>query len=189
MKLVKGDVLEFTNTNRKMHDAQAGAKAIYKGVVEETDGELISVEWIRDGLDNEQKDGGYFAIDFTKVEEVSTQKEDRIFEENKKVMKFNFEEGKQRVTAMMSESVDNFTHDMLQDIRSIINEDRDETLDQIEEIIKSIRYTQHNIENATERVKSAISIQEVLEAMEDTMFEDMEETVLGALFNVDVVID
>lgn len=101
-----------------------------------------------------------------------------------KNLRFNFEEGKQRVIAMMLERVDNFTHDMLQDIRLIINEDRDETLDQIEEIIKSIRYTQHNIENATERVKSAICIQEVLEAIEDTMFEDMEETVLSELLGL-----
>jgi hypothetical protein len=186
-----GDMLVFSNTNvKRMYSAQSGAKAIFKGFVDWTEGELIKVEWIRDGLDNKQDDGGYFISDFVKVEEVSTQKEDRIFEENKeKSMKFNFEEGKQRVTAMMSERVDNFTHDMLQDIRLVINEDRDETLDQIEGIIESIRYTKRNIENATERVKSAITIQEVLEAMNDTMFEDMEETVLGELFNVDIVID
>jgi hypothetical protein len=110
-------------------------------------------------------------------------KEDKIMK-----VKFNFEEGKQRVIAMMSERVDNFTHDMLQDVRSVINEDRDETLDQIEEIIKSIRFTKRAVEVATERVKSAIYIQEVLEAMEDTMFEDMEETVLGELFNVDITV-
>jgi len=266
-----GDMLVFSNTNvKRMYSAQSGAKAIFKGFVDWTEGELIKVEWIRDGLDNKQDDGGYFISDFVKVEEVSTQKEDRIFEENKKkvmklkvgdivklenndimgakkgatakvtyvdndawvtvvwlddlsfgqedgeydisrftkikeeasqkedrifeenkkkVMKFNFEEGKQRVTAMMSERVDNFTHDMLQDIRLVINEDRDETLDQIEGIIESIRYTKRNIENATERVKSAIYIREVLEAMENTMFEEMEETVLGELFNVDIVID
>ena len=104
-------------------------------------------------------------------------------------LEFNLEEGKQRVIAMMSERVDNFTHDMMQDIRSVINEDRDETLDQIEGIIKSIRSTKRAVEIATERVKSAIYIQEVLEAMEDTMFEDMEETVLGELFGVDIIID
>jgi hypothetical protein len=104
-----------------------------------------------------------------------------------KNLRFNFEEGKQRVITMMSERVDNFTHDMLQDIRSVTNEDRDDTLDQIEEIIKSIRFTKHAIEIATERVKSAIYIQEVLEAMEDTMFEDMEETVLGELFGLESV--
>jgi hypothetical protein len=184
-----GDILEFVYTNKRMYSAQVGAKAIFKGIVEETEGELIKVEWIRDGLDNKQNNGGYFISDFVKVEEVSTQKEDRIFEENKKVMKFNFEEGKQRVIAMMLERADDFTHDMFQDIRSVINEDREETLDQIEEIIESIRYTKRNIENATERVKSAITIQEVLEAMNDTMFEDMEETVLGELFGVDIVIE
>jgi hypothetical protein len=104
-------------------------------------------------------------------------------------MKFNFEEGKQRVIAMMSERVDDFIHDMFQDIRSVINEDRDETLDQIEEIIESIRSTKRDIEHTTERVKSATSIQSVLWAMEGTMFEDMEETVLGELFNVDITIE
>jgi hypothetical protein len=190
MKFKEGDVLVFVNTDRRKYSAQAGAKAIFKGIVEETDDELITVEWIRDGLDNKQDDGGYFVIDFKKVEEEVTQKEDRIFEENKKkVMKFNFEEGKQRVIAMMSERIDDFTHDMFQDIRSVINEDRDETLSQIEEIIESIRFTKRNIENATEQVKSATSIQEILEAMNDTMFEGMEETVLGELFNVDFIVE
>jgi hypothetical protein len=188
-----GDILEFDGegTNR----AKKGAKAIYKGhYIGWSDDEYIRVEWIRDELSDRQEDGGYYESQFKKVEEVSTQKEDRILDEIKKekVMKkleFNFEEGKQRVIAMMLEHVDNFIHDMMQDIRSVINEDRDETLDQIEEIIESIRYTKRNIENATERVKSAITIQEVLEAMNDTMFEDMEETVLGELFGVDIVIE
>ena len=86
------------------------SKAIFKGIVEETEGELIKVEWIRDGLDNKQNNGGYFISDFVKVEEVSTQKEDRIFEEIKKekVMKFNFKEGKQRVIDMLENHIENF---------------------------------------------------------------------------------
>jgi hypothetical protein len=189
-----GDILEF-NDGGNAYKAKKGAKAIYKGrYIGHGDEEYIKVEWIRDELSDSQSDGGYYESQFTKVEEVSTQKEDRILDEIKKekVMKnlrFNFEEGKQRVIAMMSERVDNFTHDMLQDIRLVINEDRDETLDQIEGIIESIRYTKRNTENATERVKSAIYIREVLEAMENTMFEEMEETVLGELFGVDIIID
>lgn len=190
MKFEEGDILEF-NKGRAAYSANDGAQAIFTGkfYTDRDGGELIEVKWVRNGDDNEQNDGEYYSSMFTKVEEEVTQKEDRIFEENKKAMKFNFEEGKQRVITMMMDRVDDFTHDMFQDIRSVINEDRDETLDQIEEIIESIRFTKRDIENATEQVKSATSIQEVLEAMNDTMFEGMEETVLGELFNVDFIVE
>ena len=205
------DILEFDGNGD--YAAERGATAICEGYSMSNDGDqFVKVRWNREGKDHNQGDGGYDEYNFRKIgelkdfptkpgfvekrlalqEEHEKQNQVRILseikEENMKV-KFNFEEGKQRVIAMMSERVDNFTHDMLQDVRSVINEDRDETLDQIEEIIKSIRFTKSAVEVATERVKSAIYIQEVLEAMEDTMFEDMEETVLGELFNVDIIID
>jgi predicted DNA-binding antitoxin AbrB/MazE fold protein len=176
------DVVELKDNNAMGAKKGATAKIIM------VDGNDIGVIWL-DDLSFGQRNGLYNSERFTKIKEEASQKEDRIFEENKKVMKFNFEEGKQRVIAIMSERVDDFTHDMLQDIRSVINEDRDETLDQIEEIIESIRFTKREVESATELVKSATSIQRVLEAMEETMFEGMEETVLGELFNVDIVID
>jgi hypothetical protein len=181
-----GDIIKLENND--MMGAKKGAIAEVKFIDNVDNDTWVTVEWL-DDLAFGQEDGEYDVTRFTKIKEEASQKEDRIFEENKKVMKFNFEEGKQRVIAMMSEHVDNFTHDMLQDIRLVINEDRDETLSQIEEIIESIRFTKRNVESATELVKSATSIQRVLEVMEETMFEGMEETVLGELFNVDITIE
>jgi hypothetical protein len=104
-----------------------------------------------------------------------------------KDLRFNFEEGKQRVIVMLEEYIDGFTHDMLQDIGIVINRDKDETVDQIEDIIESIRLNSNACENAMLKVKSATSIIEVIEAMDDTGFEGMEETVLSELFGLESI--
>jgi|LakMenEpi03Aug12_release.lakeMendotaPanAssembly.Ray.scaffolds.fasta_scaffold47178_10 hypothetical protein len=104
-----------------------------------------------------------------------------------KNLRFNFEEGKQRVIVMLEEHIDSFTHDMLQDIGIVINRDKDETVDQIEDIIESIRLNSNACENAILKVKSATSIIEVIEAMDGTGFEGMEETVLNELFGLESV--
>jgi hypothetical protein len=104
-----------------------------------------------------------------------------------KDLRFNFEEGKQRVIVMLEEHIDGFTHDMLQDIGIVINRDKDETVDQIEDIIESIRLNSNACENAMLKVKSATSIIEVIEAMDDTGFEGMEETVLNELFGLESI--
>jgi hypothetical protein len=88
MEFKKGDILEFKGG--PTYAAKEGAKAICV-----SNNGYIQVKWIRNGDDNNQDDGGYHPFWFIKVEEVSTQEENRIFEENKKVMKFDFEKGKQ----------------------------------------------------------------------------------------------
>lgn len=104
-----------------------------------------------------------------------------------KDLKFNFKEGKQRVIKMLEEHIDNFTHDMLQDIRIVINEDRNETVDQIEDIIESIRMNTNSCEKAIYKVKQAKSIAEVLDATENTCYEEMEEIVLNELFGLESI--
>lgn len=187
MKLVKGDILEFEGA--KTYGAIKGARAIFKEYTKSYNGEeLINVEWIRDGFSGDQNDGNYYEYMFKKVEEVSTQKEDRIFEENKeKDMKFNFVEGKERVVDMIMESLESLEHALLHDIRIIAGEGGPSALEDIESLIESIRHNADLGATAIKRVKAAGSIQGVLKAMEYTSFEDMEETVLCALFGLDSV--
>lgn len=184
MKLVKGDILEFNGEYN--YAAKKGARAIYMGHVQGYNGEeYITVEWIRNELSDDQQDGNYFESQFTKVEEVSTQKEVRIFEENKKKdMKFNFVEGKERVVAMINENLESLEDVLLHDIRIIAGEGGPSALEDIESLIESIRHNKNLCETAIKRVKAAGSIQGVLKAMEYTSFEDMEETVLGELFGL-----
>lgn len=181
-----GDILEF-NGDTNAHQAKKGAKAIYKGhYIGYNYEEYIKVEWIRDELSGNQSDGGYYESQFIKVEEVSTQKEDRILEENKeKDMKFNFVEGKERVVDMIMESLESLEHTLLYDIRIIAGEGGSSALEDIESLIESIRYNADVGARAINRVKAAGSVQGVLKAMECTSFEDMEETVLCELFGLD----
>jgi hypothetical protein len=110
MKFKKGDILRFMGDFR--YSAKKGATSIYQGTtyIDQDGGELISVEWIRDGKDDGQKDGDYYLYMFEKVEEVSTQKEDRIFEEIKKekVMKFDLEKGKQGLVKYFEREFERF---------------------------------------------------------------------------------
>lgn len=186
MKFKKGDLVEFEGG--KTYAAKKGAKAIVENYyIGFNDEEYVFVNWIRNELSGEQADGGYLENQFTKIGEVSTQKEDRIFEENKKDMKsleFNFNEGKQRVIDLLEEHIDNFTHDMLTDIRTIINEDRDEVVDQIEDIVKTIRSNTKYCEKAIKRVQDSSTVAEILTSMENTCYEEMEETVLNELFGL-----
>ena len=128
MKFKKGDILEFDGIGS--YAAKKGATAICKGYEIDEDGEsFIEVQWIRNELSEGQDDGGYYESQFTKVEErseyekflqlkqiydelkveeVSSQEENRIFEEIKKekVMKFDFERGKQQLLEWMDNEFD-----------------------------------------------------------------------------------
>jgi hypothetical protein len=178
MKFKEGDILEFIGV--ETYSAKKGARAICKG-----DNGYLQVEWIRDGLDNDQANGGYHSEWFTKVGELEIQKEDRILKENKKVMKFNFEEGKQRVVKMLEEHIVDFKTDMSKDIKGVINDDREDAIDQIEDIIETIKTNTNYCEKAIGKVKQAKSIAEVLFAMKNTCYEEMEETVLNELFGLE----
>ncbi len=188
MEFKEGDILEFKGSDR--YSAKKGATAIFKESHTYSLGGNVHyqaiVEWIRDGLDNEQMDGSYNIKHFTKIGEVSTQKEDRIFEENKKDMKFNFNEGKQRVIDMLENSIKDFESDLLQDIKTIANRDRgDETIDQIEDVINSIRMNANYCEKAIKKVQDSSTVAEILASMRNTVYEEMEETVLAELFGLD----
>jgi hypothetical protein len=186
MKFKKGDIVEFQGAHN--YSAKKGATAIVENYYTgHDDNEYLKVKWIRDGLSGNQEDGGYFENHFTKVEEISQQKENRIFEENKKVMKFNFNEGKQRVIDMLETHIENFEFDMLQDIRTVINEDREEIVDQIEDIIKTIKTNTNHCMKAIEKVQNSSTVAEILASMELTCYEEMEETVLTELFGLESI--
>jgi len=79
MELVKGDMLVYLG--KPDTSAQKGARAIFQ----HEDDRFIYVEWVRDGLDEGQMDGGYFREYFEK--EVKSQEESRIFNKNKDMEK------------------------------------------------------------------------------------------------------
>ena len=182
MEFKVGDILEFKGV--PTYAAKKGATAICTG-----DNGYAQIEWIRNELSGDQADGGYHPAWFTKIGEVSTQKEDRIFEEIKKekVMKYNFKEGKQRVIKMLEEHIFDFKTDMSQDIKTIINEGREDAIEQVEDIIESIRFNTNYCETAINKVKQASTVVEILDAMESTAYEEMEETVLTELFGLESV--
>jgi len=182
----EGDILEFDGNGE--YTAKKGARAIYIGDYIGYDGtEYIEVEWIRDEFSGEQVDGAYNESQFTKVEEVSTQKEDRIFEENKKVMKIDFEAGKERVIQRLVSFIEDFEKDMLQDIKIIINRDDENATDEIESTIETIRTQQKFTQRAISNLEKAESIAEIFQAMECTVFEEDEATILQAFLGVDSV--
>ena len=191
MKFKEGDILEFDGMGP--YAAEKGATATCNGYTIKDGVEYVQVIWNIDKLWNGQNDGGYEESQFKKIGEVSTQKEDRILKENKKVMKkenrniyftFDFDEGKERVIKMLEESIENFTHDMLIDVRSVINDEDEDVIDQIESIIDDIRTHERFIKEAIEKVKESTTVLEILGAMENTSFEEEEETVLCALFGL-----
>ena len=176
MKFKKGDILEFDGFGT--YAAEKGATAICRGYKIEDGIEYVQVEWIINELSKGQMDGGYNESQFTKVET-------KIKE---KVMEFNFEEGKQRIIKLLENHIDDFTHDMMQDIRGVINGDREEVLDQIEDIIHFTRKSNKLIESSISKLDAASSVLEVLEAVEDTIFEEMEMEILTELFGLNNVI-
>ena len=186
MKLVKGDILEFDGNGP--YAAVKGAKAIFKEYTKGYSGEeYVKVEWIRDGLSGNQEDGDYYESQFTKVEEVSTQKENRIFEENKKVMKIDFKKSVQRVVDLLEQHRVDFEKDMLQDIKIIASREEEDAIDEIGDIIESIQINKRYVEEAIDKLKNADRLVEVLKAMRNTVFEEDEATVLKAFFDVDSV--
>lgn len=174
MKLEIGDILEFEGV--KYYAAEIGARAIYKGAYNGADNEeLIRVEWIRDGKDNGQDDGGYFASQFKKIEE------------NKKVMKVDFKAGKERVVQRLISFIEDFEHDMLEDIKIIVNSDRDNKTEQVEEILDTIKTQKKYTEEAITRLDKVYSLKDILLAMQNTVFEEDEATILQAFLGVDSV--
>jgi hypothetical protein len=104
-----------------------------------------------------------------------------------KDLKFSFEEGKTRVIVMLEEHIFDFKTDMSQDIKMIINEGKEDAIEQVENIIESIRTNTNYCEKAIDKVKQASTVAEVLKAMYMTVYEEMEETVLSELFGLESV--
>ena len=167
MKLKKGDIVRFDFPSIR-YSANKWAKAIYQGTTytDQDGGELISVKWIRDGNDNEQNDGEYYSHMFVKLEEVSTQKEDRIFEENKKDMKFDFERGKKQLIEWMDNEFDCCYGQSLQYIKEL------STIADIQNEVESFRRFEESWVGKTAAVMRATTMREVFEALKDTALEE-----------------
>ena len=165
MEFKKGDILEFKGV--KNYSAKKGAKAICVYV-----DNYVYVEWIRNGLDNDQDNGGYEKEWFTKVEEVSTQEENRIFEENKKDMKFDFERGKQQLIEWMDNEFDCTYGYSLQYIKEL------STIEDVQYEVESFRRFEESWVGKTAAVNSATTMREIFEALKDTAIEDDDNTII-----------
>ena len=174
MKLKKGDIVRFDNPSIT-YAANKWATAIYQGktYTDEDGGELITVKWVRDENDNGQFDGEYYSHMFVKVEEVSTQEEDRILEENKKVMKFDLEKGKQGLVEYFNGDFDRATEYSLEYIKSCND------IDDIENEVYSFRAFKEEHKKVIGRIERANTLSSVFEALEDTAIEDDDETILS----------
>jgi hypothetical protein len=180
MEFKKGDILEFKGG--PTYAAKEGAKAICV-----SNNGYIQVKWIRNGDDNNQDDGGYHPFWFTKVEErseyekflqlkqiydglkveeVSTQKENRIFEENKKVMKFDFERGKRQLLEWMDNEFDCTYGYSLQYIKEL------STIADVQDEVESFRRFEESWVGKTAAVNRATTMRELFAALQDTAIED-----------------
>jgi hypothetical protein len=159
MEFKKGDILEFKGV--PTYAAKKGAKAICVG-----NNDYLQVEWIRNGDDNDQINGGYHTEWFIKVGEVSTQKEDRIFEENKKVMKFDFEKGKEQLLTWMDNEFDCSYGYSLQYIKEL------STIGEIQNEVESFRRFEESWVGKTAAVNRATTMREIFEALKDTAIEE-----------------
>jgi hypothetical protein len=166
MKFKKGDILEFIGV--PTYAAKKGAKAICI-----SSDDYLHVEWIRNGDDNDQGNGGYCSEWFIKVEDVSTQEEDRILEENKKVMKFDFEKGKQGLVEYFNGDLDRAIEYSLEFIKSCSN------MDDIANEVESFQSFKEEHYKMVGKIKRASTLALVFSALEDTSLEDDDETILS----------
>jgi predicted SnoaL-like aldol condensation-catalyzing enzyme len=175
MKLKKGDILRFMGDFR--YSAKKGATSIYQGTtyIDQDGGELISVEWVRDGKDDGQKDGDYYLYMFEKVEDVSTQEEDRILDEIKKekVMKFDLEKGKEGLVEYFQGDFDRATEYSLEYIKSC------DDMDLVELEVKSFRAFKEEHNKMIGRIEYATTLSQIFSALDDTALEDDDETILS----------
>ena len=107
-----------------------------------------------------------------------------------KNLKFNFEEGKQRVIDMLKNHISDFERDMMCDVKIVIDraepwfENKTDVLEEVEEIIETARMNRNYAKKAIVKVQNTNSIIGILAAMENTVYEEMEETVLNELFGL-----
>ena len=168
MKFKKGDILEFKGV--ETYAAKKGAKAICVG-----NDDYLQVEWIRNGDDNDQINGGYHADWFIKVEDVSTQEEDRILSEIKKekVMKFDLEKGKEGLVEYFNSDFDRANEYSLEYIKSC------DDMDDVEREVRSFRAFKEEHNKVIGRIEYATTLSQIFSALDDTAMEDDDETILS----------
>jgi predicted SnoaL-like aldol condensation-catalyzing enzyme len=173
MKFERNEIIEFKGV--PTFSAKKGAKAVCKGYFRLHDDEMLDVEWIRNGDDNGQVDGGYHEAWFTTVGEVSTQEEDRILDEIKKekVMKFDLEKGKEGLVEYFQGDFDRATEYSLEYIKSC------DDLDLIESEVKSFRAFKEEHNKMIGRIEYATTLSQIFSALDDTALEDDDETILS----------
>jgi hypothetical protein len=162
-----GDTLMFSGGSN--YTAKLGAKAIFIKSI----GDFIEVEWIRDELSGKQMDGCYSSSMFKKVEEVSTQKEDRILIENEKDMKFEFEKGKILLIEYFQSELERGEIYTLEAIKGL------DSLEDIESEIDSFRYFKRGIEDEISCINQSKTLSDIFRVLSDTDLEDDDETVLS----------
>jgi len=163
----KGDTLIFKGG--KDFAAKFGAKAIFIGHTDD----YIEVEWIRDELSGDQMDGLYTSSHFTKVGEVSEQKEDRILSENEKDMKFDFEKGKILLMEYFQSDLERSEIYTLQTIKGSDN------IEDIEMEVDVFNHYKSRIENTISKINQSKTLSDVFKVLVDTDLEDDDETVLS----------
>ncbi len=166
MKFKVGDVLEFRGI--PTYAAKKGAKAV---CVHRKDS-YVYVEWIRNGDDNDQDNGGYDESWFLKIGEISEQEKDRIFKEKKKIMKFDFERGKQQLLEWMDNEFDCTYGYSLQHIKEL------STIADIQDEVESFRRFEESWVGKTAAVNRATTMREIFEALKDTAIEDDDNFVI-----------
>ena len=162
-----GDTLMFSGGSN--YAAKLGAKAIFIKSI----GDFIEVEWIRDELSGKQMDGCYSSSMFKKVEEVSTQKEDRILIENEKDMKFDFEKGKILLMEYFQSDLERGERYTLDAIKE---------LDDIGDIKMEIDVFNHfkdGVERTITKINQSKTLSDIFKVLIDTDLEDDDETVLS----------
>jgi len=173
MKLKKGDILEF-DPDRSIYSAQKGAKAIFQQYTKSRDGDdYVSVKWIRDELSGSQQDGEYFECMFIKAEEISSQKEDRIFKENKKSMEFNFENGKKLLIEYFNYEIERAEQYSLEYIRGL------DDMDDIESEVESFRYAKREHDERVRNIELSNTLSQVFKALIDSCLEDDDDTIMS----------
>ena len=173
MKFERNEIIEFKGV--PTFSAKKGAKAVCKGYFRLHDDEMLDVEWIRNGDDNGQIDGGYHEAWFTTVGEVSTQEEDRILDEIKKekVMKFDLEKGKQGLVEYFEAEFERASIYSLEYIKDC------DDMDLVESEARSFRAFKEENNKVIGKIERASTLSSVFEALVDTILEDDDETILS----------
>ena len=168
MKFKVGDVLEFRGI--PTYAAKKGAKAVCIG-----NDDYLQVEWIRNGDDNGQMYGVYHESWFLKVGEVSPQEEDRILSEIKKekVMKFDLEKGKEGLVEYFEAEFERASIYSLEYIKDC------DDMDDVESETRSFRAFKEENNRVIGKIKRALALSSIFEALVDTVLEDDDETILS----------